>query len=412
VIAKLLPLATTTPPIRETEAAKLQEVVVAGLVTVTQNDDLAGRALALGLVFIDVSVTAWTLELLNRVVRVSSAVGYKDDLARTRVASSKAREDFDRALDRFALAPEDARLSASVRGVARSLQAWLAAGFPLSHWEEAMRRIVAGLTSPERAESVPPTPEETALLEEIMQFPDDDARKRRWAKLAGARHDPRAVLAEVQLENRAERRKYPDRWVQDGNTVRIPIRENPEWTHDVRRLGATEAGLSSGFVSSITIATDAFLENAAALFRVAPIRRVRLLDVAPHFDAAIMSVWLSQLLWLDLSNELLDDTHIVRLANAPKLAGLRALSLDGNRISDVSVRAIWTSPSLASLEYCGLDGNPCSPIVERELSHQEMSSYEWVRTNLACELEASFGRRRWAFPPEGEWPPHLDALSP
>ena len=164
-------------------------------------------------------------------------------------------------------------------------------------------------------------------------------------------------------------------------------------------------------MEEITIATPAFLANAAALLGTAPIRRLRLTAVAPNLDALLASGALDRMLWLDLSRQQLDGTHVARLANAPRLAGLRALSLENNRITDAGVRALWAAPALASLAYCELGNNLCTPLESMELTPEEMSHHEWVPTAFALELEAALGPRRWGFRWADEWPPYLDVVS-
>lgn len=90
---------------------------------------------------------------------------------------------------------------------------------------------------------------------------------------------------------------------------------------------------------------------------------------------------------------------------------MRALGLERNRISDRGVRTIWASPILAQLRYCGLNGNPCSELATQELTHQEMSHYEWLPTEHTRALEAELGPRLWPTPSDYGWPPTLDDLA-
>lgn len=189
------------------------------------------------------------------------------------------------------------------------------------------------------------------------------------------------------------------------------LRDDRGWAGELRRLGVERAVFHGGFVEDVTIRAEAFLEYGAKLLRAAPIRRVRLTDVAPFLDALLLSALLDRTVWLEVSAQDLDDTSVEKIAIAPGLTALRALSLESNSITNRGLRALWASPISRSLVFCGLEGNPCSPLASQELTHQEMSRYEWVKSDFALEVEAKHGRRSWALPSDGEWPPHLELLT-
>src|SRR5262249_20438265 len=126
----------------------------------------------------------------------------------------------------------------------------------------------------------------------------------------------------------------------DGGPGRQPLRQRERellarheaaWAAPVRAL-AMEGTFRRGFVEHVEADARAFVEGAAALFRLAPVQSLRLYWgpglVAPPERGRFMYL----------------------LAECPELARLRALDLGNNYLGSVGTRALAVSPYLTRLE--------------------------------------------------------------
>ena len=415
LLAKLVPNVVVIRPESGDDAAKLQDDVIASVFATVHPGDLAERAFALGMSFVDVTLAVRVADLLELVLTEDARTPhFEQRFEETMRLFESARESFVRAIDRFAERLDRNVTSPVVGERAAALRKSAAVDWRRDSWRtsthEGMRQILVALTfppeRPKTAESCTPSPEEQPLFAEILDHPDDDALRSKWAEIVSARDEARAALVREQLRMRARRRACGIDFG-ESEVERHVLSNHPEWADDVRRLGADVSGFYGGFVEHVTIRADAFLENGAKLLRTAPIRRVRLTDAASHLDALFASGLVDRLLWLDLSGQNLDDTHAEKIARASSIGALRGLSLESNQITDRGLRALWASPIPREITFCLIDQNPCSSLDSWELTPQEMSHYEWVPTDFAVALEAELGRPRLVFVHTA---PHLDLL--
>lgn len=401
-------------------------------------------AFGLGLAMADLHVEARTadaagmvLELIAPPERDAMVERYRAALeaivvARTRVVS--AAEAFDAALDSRPLSPA---VRAAARRVVEAAHGPLPAfDAPGAHraygttswlqpdWRHPGQRygksLVRSLEVLVEAFGFPeepgvtglPSPEEADALVALLARPDDDEARLRWAALADARHDPRALLVVEQLAAREERRKRPYSGRVDTPLARSLIERHTEWAAPLLALGARDVTFRRGFVEGITIEAWVYLGRAPALHAAAPILHVKLLGAAPLLRHLLESGILSRLLSIDLSAQGLEDAHVEQLARADGLGSLRALDLRGNRITEAGARALFASTSLPALVHAPLDGNPCGSLYAEAPWDDGMPPSEaWERTPLGERLAAEHGPRRWAFPWASGWPPDLDVLT-
>jgi hypothetical protein len=416
-LAGLVPSLEIRRPESVEDAEKLQHDVIATVLTTVRPDGLAERALGVGLAFIDVTVAATLADRLDFVLESlpdAQPPRFVKRFEETLRVFDSARESLARAIDRFAEGLDPNVTSRVVGERAARLKRVAGPGWRRDRWRtsspEALRQLVMVLTfPPEGTKCVDggyPWQEEQAIFAEILEHPYDDAPRLKWAELVSTRDEARAALVRDQLERRSMIRRTGVAFG-DSDLAKHVLDSHPEWADDVRRLGAEAAVFVGGFVEDITIRAEAFVENGAKLLGAAPIRRVRLTQLTGHFDALLASGLLGRVEWLDLSHQNLDDTELEAIVRAPNLTHLRGLSLESNRITNHGVRVLWVSPMSKTLAFCGLDRNPCSPLLIQELTHHEMSVYEWVPTELAMQLEAELGPRKWAC----QSPEHLDLFT-
>jgi hypothetical protein len=410
-LATLVPDVDVSLPKSIADAATLQDAVIANVLTSVHPDSFPERALGVGVAFIDAIVTVAVADLLERVLTQDARTPrIEQRFAETMKRFESAQESFVRAIDRFAEGIDPGVTSRVVAERVTGLKRWASDGWRRERWRESIERrmrelAVALAFPPERSKTAhtrEPSPDEKALFGEILDHPEDDAPRMKWAELVGAHDEARALLVKDQLKRRANARKIGI-WTGESELTKHILSNHPDWADDVYRLGADAAAFCGGFVEDITIRAEVFLDNGAKVLRTAPIRRLRLTSVAPHLEALLASGLLDRLLWLDLSAQNLNDTHVEAIVRSRNLTRLRVLSLEKNGITSRGVRALWTSKTLA---FCGLDLNVCPELVSWELTPQEMSHYEWVPTEFAIALEAELGPRKWSCKP----PEHLNLL--
>jgi hypothetical protein len=171
------------------------------------------------------------------------------------------------------------------------------------------------------------------------------------------------------------------------------LRAHPEWSEELAPLGVAQGALSGGFVESIVVDAATLLANGAAILESAPIRAIRLTGEIRLLPRLVEARLLDRVCRLDVSGLRIDGELLAMLANLPEL---RALGLACCGLGDAEVELLWRS--FPRLLACDLDGNGCRDLVTKELTYQEMSSYEWFETEHAMELEAKYGARSWIRP--------------
>ncbi|HEX5273253.1 MAG TPA: TIGR02996 domain-containing protein, partial [Gemmataceae bacterium] len=172
--------------------------------------------------------------------------------------------------------------------------------------------------------------DEEALLRAVIADPDDDAPRLIYADwLDEQGKADRAEFIRVQCALQAAPPGDPRRpaWL-DREVALLNDRED-EWLGRLRWLFYLWA-FRRGFLEEVTLKAPTFLDNAAALFRAAPVRLVRLLKT---------------------------DGVVDRLANCPQLRRVAALHLTGNGIGDPGATALAASPNVAGLVTLRLGGN-------------------------------------------------------
>src|SRR5919197_5632758 len=168
------------------------------------------------------------------------------------------------------------------------------------------------------------------------------------------------------------------------------------WTAELAPLVADWA-FRRGVIDAVSVDAGQFLAAGAAIFDLAPVRRVRFLNLGDRLTKLVQSPLLELVRELDLSgnalgnggpNLLARSRHLVRLdaldlgftelgdkglqklAGSPVFAGLRSLHINGNengRMGVPGMRALAESPHLTELTHLDLSGNEMSDAAIRPL---------------------------------------------
>jgi uncharacterized protein (TIGR02996 family) len=181
------------------------------------------------------------------------------------------------------------------------------------------------------------------LLAEITANPDDDGPRLVYGDALSEAGDPRGELILRQLAGQA--------------TEELLSRHENAWTTELRGLGVEKVEWRRGFVEGVTLELDAFLQGGDALFRAAPVLRVKLTGCGrQELPRLLTSPLLGRVRGLDLGENALDAAAVAALVEAPHARELRELLLANNDILDAGARAIARS-RLKKLERLELAGN-------------------------------------------------------
>ncbi len=259
------------------------------------------------------------------------------------------------------------------------------------------------------------TQDESFLLA-IRDDPQDDTPRLVYADwLMEQEEPPRAERGEfiwLQCELARTTDRQPDREEKQQRERTLLDRNWEAWVGPLRRLigsGGRDGWLRGpfrpdavarfrrGFVETLTLHTQTFLDVAEELVRLTPLRRLeliragslasplagcRVLDgierlwfgdyfVDPLDSNAVRTLlespYLHQLSFLSLLRNNVSDAGVVSLAQTRNLPELRRLELGHNGISTEGIRALAASPLLSQLLYLGLEGNHITPEDQRLL---------------------------------------------
>src|SRR5919197_4498856 len=122
------------------------------------------------------------------------------------------------------------------------------------------------------------SPEEAAFLDRVCADPDDDAPRLIFADWLDERADPRGEFIRVQVALARMPADDPRAADLQDREATLLARYHARWSEPLKGA-AGWAEFRRGFVETVNIEARPFLRRAADLFRLAPVRHLRLLDV-------------------------------------------------------------------------------------------------------------------------------------
>jgi uncharacterized protein (TIGR02996 family) len=247
-----------------------------------------------------------------------------------------------------------------------------------------------------------------AFLRAILDDPDDDAPRLVYADWLEERDDPRGEFIRLQCRLAAADSDAPGRAEAEGRVRALLARHRQRWLGPIAGMVA-EAEFRRGFVEAVALpAADFLLARAEDLFRLAPVRAVRLygpgqvmrqlaatpalarvseLTLVRHhlhppqparpepwvwntrrttpvsdslsggLAVLLVSPFLTRLTALDLSLNGLEENDVAALVRSPCLARLTAVRLAGNHVGDAGARLLAEAPAAGNLAVLDLGGN-------------------------------------------------------
>lgn len=238
-------------------------------------------------------------------------------------------------------------------------------------------------------------PENEPLLKAVLDSPDDDAPRLRYAEWCEQQPDlatkdrARFIRAQIALSKLA----VPDQTYELRSTSEKLNRVHAAvWALPLVAL-VDRYQFDRGFVELVGLSAKHFLENAPQLFKRAPIRHLVLSAVLPSFPDLLRSEHLKGLRSLQLDRCELGDNEIAALANCENASELRWLSVTYNQIGENGVAALARSRCLKKLCYVCLAGNPIEP--NEQYSYDNGFVVESSLPPDGVRLEARLGHLRW-----------------
>lgn len=134
-------------------------------------------------------------------------------------------------------------------------------------------------------------PEEQRCLDAVLAAPEQDEPRRAYAEwLAGRGERRRAEFIRDQLAGR-------------------PAVPDPTWADAYSPWSARDLVYRRGFVEAMSLAGRAFISLGEPLFRMTPLREVRLVAIAPYLDELAATPHLARLAIVSLRGNHIEDTH-------------------------------------------------------------------------------------------------------
>ncbi len=232
------------------------------------------------------------------------------------------------------------------------------------------------------------------LYQKVIENPDADAPRLAYATACDAAGEQeRAEFIRIQIEDVERMRQRASGWSRNVHREMALIEAHGDTWAGPIRTRVDRIWFFRGFVEGIEIDARQFLANAEELYRLAPIRRLELKNVAPVVEELFSSPHLSRIASLTMEVQQLGDREVEVLARSPYLRKLAWLCLRGNDVTLAGVEAMAASSRLPSLVYVDFWGNPAHEDV-REAVGEEMGQIVWIHRALH-PLEHRYGRKAW-----------------
>jgi hypothetical protein len=245
-------------------------------------------------------------------------------------------------------------------------------------------------------------PDLEAAFSAVVADPEADEPREAYAN-AVRRTDPaHTEFIECMLATHAAYLRREDAGPEIG-TAEL-IRRN----HGTRLAGRITQFISGyafgrGFVETIAVDAEWFLESGEDLYAMAPVLHLNLTDVKPAMEDVFASPLLDRIHSISLLREELGDEEAAIIAASPHLGNLRWLELGLNQIGAPGLEALAASTGLPKLQWLGFSVNAVEDPTPRFADEYDYPSA------VGRQLQERYGpkdwldaRPRWKWPPERE----------
>jgi uncharacterized protein (TIGR02996 family) len=232
------------------------------------------------------------------------------------------------------------------------------------------------------------------LFADILAHPDDDGPRLAYAAALDQTGDPQGefIRLSIALANRKITAVGLERW------QALMAHHAAQWLAPVAPL-VDRAYFDRGLVAHVVVDGTRFLQHAAQLFQLAPIRHVDLTDAKRVFAALCTSPFVGRVRSLDVKRNDLDDADISRFAASSHVGELRWLNLVLNRIDVPGLEALAASTTLRNLLFVGFGGNLAPDPIDHESVDWDGTRHDNPAPPIQRTLEQKYGRKAWLHPP-------------
>jgi uncharacterized protein (TIGR02996 family) len=204
---------------------------------------------------------------------------------------------------------------------------------------------------------------EEVFLQDIRERPEDDLPRLLYADWLQDQPDPhlaaRGELIRLQCESARLPADDPRAAELEACARRLTAEHQQNWAGPL--VGVAERWeYSRGFVSGVTLSAAAFLEHADAVFRLGPVRHLRLRQAAQRVSELAACPLLTPVTALDLRDGGI-RWGLADLARSPYLEHLVELDLSRNPLGATGTRALLEGAALPALKVLRLNGAGLGP---------------------------------------------------
>jgi len=219
------------------------------------------------------------------------------------------------------------------------------------------------------------------LLRAVRAAPDDDNLRLAFADWFEENGDPeRGELIRVQCRA-ATTPSVTSEWSRLYERERQLLDTNrARWTAKfpaIRDRGVKDEDrweFQRGFVESVTLSARSFLDHGESVFKLAPVRRVRLVAVPRYLPAVLKSPLLGKVQDLLLTGQRLTWANVRQLSQSPGLARLRGLYLGSSGINDEAAELLFSSRHLGNLQELNFCFSPIANFGLNAIAEAELPS--------------------------------------
>ncbi|MCY7376177.1 MAG: TIGR02996 domain-containing protein [Pyrinomonadaceae bacterium] len=242
------------------------------------------------------------------------------------------------------------------------------------------------------------TGEENILLKAVLDDPNNDDPRFGYAGWCERQSDEpikaRAgfIRAQISLVNDFNSLSY-EQWFDLANRAeKLRNTYSSDWAGSLNTL-VDEYTFDRGFIALVALSAGSFLNRAAELLALAPIRHLKLTEVLPVAEELFASTHLENIVSLDISQCRLGDRHLAMLAESPVLQNLKWLSVADNNIGFDGADDLAGSALSMQLVYVDFYGNPVDPGGRYSMDNEVVLD-SWL-PEAGERLEAEHGYLAW-----------------
>lgn len=201
-------------------------------------------------------------------------------------------------------------------------------------------------------------PTERALLEHIRADRDSVEPRLVYADWLSERGDPRGEFVHVQCRLSEMEDLDPDRPTLEDRERELLDALGSEWRRAAKEIG-TAAELRRGFVETVAVDIDVFLDDPDRVLNVGPVRCVKLHGNANSVPALADCPALERLEGLSLSSVGLGKGRAAKLLASPYLGNLAELNLAHTGLGVAGFQALAGCESLVGLRRLNVEKTTC-----------------------------------------------------